>query len=322
MKIYTVSNIKRGLKCSNFKMDNNSFALEKGSIIHSILSDGDEYSRVGSTYRGELRLYKQEHDFDDYQRIVDDVKFTYPHLFDGNWHIEEQIDVNFNDKIVGDITLSGVIDKYKIEGNNCHILDWKTGINRANTNDKYDMLQSQFYTFIILMKYPFLKNIIFEYVYVEQDAIVRVETEIKENTKQNLFRYIRQWIFAVQQSEGIYRISNNCSKCMNKTTCPLIDNELNLLEFDKERLDIKKIKFLKSLINSIYDERKVEIIEGLEGDSPLLKTITYNYIETEQLSDDEIRKLTSNTIKISKKEAERLMKDGYTITHKQTKALK
>jgi hypothetical protein len=317
---YTVSSIKRLLGCSQFQKKEASYALERGSIIHSILENPAGYDRTGSIYRGEKRPYNLEHDFDEYEQIVENTMKTYPEYFRGEWIPETELNLFFKDEILGDIELSGILDKLRLTPDKATIIDWKTGVTRADINNPLDMLQALFYTFLIMYTYQNIPLVEFNYVYVEQDYKISLTTTNDYEHRARIYRSLKMWLFATKYAGGNLRIGAGCAHCGRLTSCPYVNQELTLLEVDPERLDVKKIKLLKSLITHIYDTRKNELIDELPVDR--VKLMNYYYVKKSELTFEKIFELTPDTIKITKSIADSLMGSQIPIINKQTKTLK
>lgn len=319
MEEYSVSKIKAKLGCGSFKQKEvNSFALEKGSIIHSILEDENNYNKEYSIYRNNKRYYQHTHDFKEYENIVRLVKIHYPEYFEGKWYIEEQFDIEINDKLLGNILLTGIIDKYKIDGDTCTIIDWKSGISVADTNNFIDMLQAHYYMYAISVKYPHLKNITFSYVYVEQFHKITLELNITNEMRDKLFNHIKHFIFAASlTSEDTYRVTKHCTYCNNISSCPLINKNIQNMNDDMNINDIKKYR---SIINTLYDNKKIEIIEN--SNSSNIKTVNYYYINKNDIPDSILVNMLSDNVKITKEQASNLMELGYNVDIKSSKSLK
>jgi len=320
MKTYTVSSIKTMLGCSHYSSSKNSFSLEKGAILHSILENSNKYSKEYSIYRGKRTPYEFEHDFELYESIVDDVKDTFPDFFTNDWIKEVELDLVYNDKYLGEIQLSGIIDKVRITQEKITIVDWKSGVSRADKNNPMDMLQALIYTFLLAQKNQQVPIIEFFYVYIEQNHTINVLTQNTPETRKTMYRAIRMWIFATQFQQNSYKISQRCNYCDRLTTCPVVDKELNELEADVTRLTVDKIKFLKSIISKIYDSRKSELIEEMGNDK--IKIMNYYYVNKKDLTAEEILSLIPDVLKIKKTEAEEFQKRGIDVVNKKIKALK
>jgi len=317
---YTVSSIKRLLGCSQFQRKETSIALEKGSIIHGILENPTGYDKTGSTYRGEKRPYVFEHDLDEYEQIAENTIKTHPEYFEGNWITETELNLYLKDEMFGDIELNGILDKLRLTPDKATIIDWKTGVTRADINNPLDMLQALFYTFLVMYTYQDIPLVEFSYVYIEQNHKISVTTLNNFENRERIYRSIKMWLFATKYAGGSLKIGTGCTYCGRLTSCPFVSQELALLESNPERLDVKQIKLLKSLITKIYDVRKNELIEELPEDK--VKLMNYYYVEKNELTFEKLFELVPDTIRITKAVADKLMDSQIPIINKQTKTLK
>lgn len=320
MITFTPSKITKMLGCSGFDGSKKTLALERGSIIHSIIDNSNNYNKEFSIYRGDKTPFQFEHNFKEYEELVDDIKEDYPQFFTQDWLKEVELSVTYNDKFLGEIEFNGIIDKLQLKEKEATLVDWKTGATRANKDNPIEMLQSIFYSFLVMQKYQYLEKVTFNYVYVEQSHIITQTIVNSPESRKNLYRYLRMWAFAAIQNKGTYKVTSKCNWCQKLTTCPFIDEELKTIELEKERLTVEKVKMYKSLISSIYDSRKKEIID--ENPTDKIKIMNYFYVAKNDLEIGDLLELMPDIVKVNKVKAKELEEKGIHVENRKTKALR
>lgn len=320
MIAFTPSKITKMLGCSGFDGSKKTLALERGSIIHSIIDNSNNYNKEFSVYRGDKTPFQFEHNFKEYEELVDDIKEDYPQFFTQDWLKEVELSITYNDKFLGEIEFNGIIDKLQLKEKEATLVDWKTGATRANKDNPIEMLQSIFYSFLVMQKYQYLEKVTFNYVYVEQSHIITQTIVNSPESRKNLYRYLRMWAFAAIQNKGTYKVTSKCNWCQKLTTCPFIDEELKAIELEKDRLTVEKVKLYKSLISSIYDSRKKEIID--ESPTDKIKIMNYFYVAKNDLETGDLLELMPDIIKVNKVKAKELEEKGVHVENRKTKALR
>jgi len=312
--IYTTSNIKNMLACSNYKSDpSGSPAMERGSIIHSILEEGIEnYDKTGSTYRGKWRPYKylEELDLSELEDIATQFIDDHKQWFTGDWKVEQELHTKTRNK---GYAISGIVDKMIINATEAVLLDWKTGVSRASTKSDFDMLQAVMYAYLAFQNYPYITNATFTYVYIDSiDDHVSLRFHISDLPKMEAF--IERMIYATHYT-GL-KINEKCKWCVNKATCPLMAQKSANLE----TLSAKELKNVKNAIDVILKELRGKQLEE-ELNNNELKTFTnvkMYYINPEELPDIERLALLKDKVKITKKKALYYKQLGYKVMEKDT----
>lgn len=318
MRTYSPNKIKKMLGCQGFELLPN-FYMERGSIIHSILENPDDYSRVYSVYRGEVNTYKHNHNFFEYEAIADGIIKQYPALFTSDWSTE--IELNYevkNDSIMGSFILTGIIDKLLISGNHATIIDWKTGHNIANPNVFLDVFQAYFYSLLVMLHYTEVEKTHFVYMYV--DANKRIDLTFNRKDINRIYQAIRGLIMGAEYTHNSYKFGSHCGFCKRLTECPLVDHNLNIMWTDKERLNVQQIKALKKTVEAIYQERKAELVETLPTEQ--VKVYNYYYVEPSKMDLETLLSVLGDSLKVDKKTASELQKKGIQVENRQTKGVK
>lgn len=314
-KVYTVSSVKRMLSCAGFENDpRGSIALERGSVLHEILELGvDGYSREGSVYRGEFRPYTHDLDFEELEDIATQFMEEHPEYFTPDWKKEQEIHCTTKNGY----TISGIVDLHRISSTSAVLLDWKSGISRANINDELDMLQAIWYSYIVLKTKPSVVDVTFSFVYIEEDdAFITINFNINDLKKMESI--IERYIFATHFT-GL-KVNNKCKWCNKRGTCPVLAKEALGLE----ALGIKKVKQIKGATEAIikqYKEKKLEEAKS-SNDFNGFTTVNMYYLDTSQLSDAERLELVKDKIKLTKKKALFYQEQGKKLTIKKSYRMK
>ena len=298
-QVYTVSSVKSLLSCKGFKNNpKGSLAMTRGSILHSILELGTEdYDKVGSEYRGEYRPYNfmDQIDLQEMEDIASLFMNEHPEYFTDEWTKEQEI----NCTTKSGYQISGIVDSMVIRSTSAVMLDWKSGITRADTRNELDILQAVWYSYIIFKTKPTITDVAFSFIYIEaDDQFININFNINDLSKMEAM--IERFIFATKYT-GL-RVNNKCKWCNERDSCPLLALETQSLE----KFGIKKVKDIKGACEASIKDYRDNKLQGAKDskDYKGFTTVKQYHMNTNQLSTAEKLTFIKDKIKLTKKKAQ------------------
>ena len=310
-KVYTVSSVKSLLSCKGFKNNpKGSLAMTRGSLLHSMLEMGiEDYDKKGSEYRGTYRPYNflDEINLDELEDTASVFMDEHPEYFTNEWTKEQEIHCTTK----SGYQISGIVDSMVIRSTSASLIDFKSGISRADIRNELDMLQAVWYSYIIFKTKPTITDVAFSFIYIEaDDQFININFNINDLSKMEAM--IERFIFATKYT-GL-RVNNKCKWCNERDTCVLLALEAQTLE----KFGIKKVKDIKGACEaSIKDYKENKLQEARDSeDFKGFTTVVLHYIKTDQLSTAEKLTLIKDEIKITKKKSKLYEAQGKIITKK------
>lgn len=297
---YSPSKIKKQLTCQGLESAPNP-NMERGTILHDMLS-GAEYSRTGSSYRGKVKKYEFDHDFEELEALALDIKAQYPDII-AEYEAEIEVNTIINSPLNGEYQLSGIIDRFLVSDQQAHIVDWKSGRTRIDTKNIVDSLQAIVYSYLIFCMYPQVKDIVFEYIYIDADYSEEVRFNVAEKP------VLRQIIDSLVTSTSFvgFNVGEHCKYCQRADKCPLVDSYLQQTMY--KEIELETLKLYKKVITQALDLRKETLKQTSDGLLSMRK-INYNYVSKSNLQAEDLLDLLPDEVKINKLKADELKKKG------------
>lgn len=318
---YSQSKITSKNKCSNFKGAGSSLASETGTILHSYFSD-EEIAEVGgvkgSYYRGVFSPFLFKHDFEALKEEADMFRERNPEWFnqwtDKKWSYEEQIDAEFN-LFNCKTELTGILDRLSIQGDRAIIADFKTGTVEVDVTNLDSIFQAILYSFLVFKKYPFVKEISFYWIYTRKGGKIKevsFSRKDREFIKTNIY-------FNIMLTEKVgLKESVICSYCANISNCPIMNQNLLLLEKGELKADYNTYLKLENSIKA----KKEELKDSVRQEKRYFSDVTKHHVDAKSLTHEQFMKLQDKIGKISinKKELQEFKDLGLKI--EETKSLR
>jgi len=316
-KVYTTSSIKAMLSCAGFKNNpRGSLAMTRGNMLHSMFELGVEnYDKKGSEYRGEYRPYSflDKIDLEELEDMATQYMRDHPEYFTKDWEREQEI----NCTMPCGYKISGIVDAMSIKSTSAILVDYKSGVSRANPSSILDMLQAIMYAYIIFKTKPSITDVRFTFLYIEgvDDYITR---DFNINDLNKMEQLIEKLIFATQYT-GL-RVNSKCKYCNNKGTCVLLAKEAESLD----SFGIKKVKAIKAACKAKeeeYKEEKLSEAKKSEDYQGFTKVMLYS-VDKDKLSEAQLLDLLKDEVKLTKKKALYLEEQGIKVNKKASYRMK
>jgi len=312
---YSQSYLTKKSTCNGFKSAGTSSQAEEGVILHAFYAN-QQLEQVdgiyGATYRDTFNPFKFDHNLEELKEEADQFKLDNPQWFTSDWVVEETIDADLTHFDISE-NVTGILDLYKIEGKKATIADFKTGQQEVDLRNLETLYQAIQYSYLIFKTNINVDTVTFIWIYTRKDGFTKDIT-----FKRSDLDFIKATIyFKIKMSkEAGLKATKICNYCVNANTCPVINQQLNLLLEG----DLKPNYDTCLLLENIIKKRKEELKDSVKDQKKYFTISSSSYILLDNLTQDQYNQIKSKLkpIRVIKKDIETFTKAGFKIVEKKS----